>query len=132
MKRELDAVSTWLEALKAKLGRAEDAMQAAGRSARLQGLTRKWWEAYLTYHCARIDSEETNHVPCHECGGFGTVFVPPSYLNIHNGTPEAVDIPCEDCDGTGQLPCVFCGESAAVTHNADFDALCAKCAEEYR
>ena len=117
---DYDPITAWLGELGRRLNLAEHEMLADGKNAFQTGATRRWWQAYLNYHCARIDVEDAKWIPCPECGGDG--FKP---------HPET-DAPtkCYECDGTGFYLCDACGEHAAVTRNEDHDALCSACAGE--
>lgn len=117
-----DPISEWLDGLCRTLDKAEAEMMADPAHAMQTGATRRWWIAYLTYHCARIDAEVAEWIPCDECDGQGFRCRP----------YDDAEMPCEKCDGTGKEPCDYCGEHPAVAMNANHDALCAKCAGEER
>ncbi|MCR4341529.1 MAG: hypothetical protein NUW01_16750 [Gemmatimonadaceae bacterium] len=129
-----DPVSEHLDVLCKRMDRAENEMRSAGRSAPQQGLTRKWWEAYLTYHIARIETDSADHIPCPECEGHGDErrpdHLPPAPKGIMARFDDGVEIDCGECEGTGKLYCCACGENPATVTNEDFDPLCAECAKE--
>ena len=119
---EYDAVTEWLRELARKLDRAENEMMSDGKNAFATGAIRKWWQAYLNFHCARIDCEEAKYIPCPECAGDGSKDHP----------CDDAPAKCYECDGTGHYICDACGEAPAVTHIEDYDALCATCEGEGR
>ena len=127
-----DPISDWLDGLCRKLDKAEAEMMTDPQHAYQTGATDRWWLAYLAYHCARIDAEVAEWIPCDECDGdgFHTAYVPPS--DIWRDFPGSAEMPCKKCGGSGKMPCGYCGENPAVATNAAHDALCAKCAGEER
>jgi len=120
---EYDPVTSFLEELARKVRYAEEEIADDPLHCFERGLTKRWWIAYLNYHCARIETETSTFIPCPECEGTG-------YKDITNWKGEQVRIPCHECDASGKYPCDACGEHPAVTRNEDHDALCAKCAGE--
>lgn len=110
---DYDPVREWLRMLRSQLERREREMteEAAG-DARLPAI-RAWWAAYLSYHLARVDCEEADHVPCPGCHGRGSV----------------IGVLCADCDGHGRVRCFVCNERDALTRDESHRALCLQCEE---
>ena len=67
-------------------------------------------------------------LPCRSCGGAGGT-ERQHYNPLNPLSPDYRLHPCLRCDGTGEEPCGYCGESAAVTY-VDGVPACAGCAAE--
>lgn len=71
--------------------------------------------------------------PCGACEGrgFETVSMHEETCHGRGACPCSVEsFDCEECDGTGEERCAFCGERSAVAEAKGLGLLCEECAKE--